>query len=84
LRLVEPGVLVVGTNPVCTDAVSTAVMGYDPAGEWTSPPFYRGDNIMKLAEAVGLGSADPKQIEVRGLSIKDALYEFEPGARSAD
>ncbi len=81
LRLVEPGLLVVGTNPVCTDAVSTAVMGYDPAGEWTSPPFYRGDNIMKLAEAVGLGSADLKQIEVRGLSIKEALYEFEPGVK---
>lgn len=84
LRLVEPGLLVVGTNPVCTDAVCTAVMGYDPAGEWTSPPFYRGDNTMKLAEAMGLGSADLKQIEVRGLSIKDALYEFEPGASRSD
>ncbi len=82
LRLVEPGLLVVGADPVCTDTVCTAVMGYDPAGEWTSPPFYRGDNTMKLAEAVGLGSGDLKQIEVRGLSIPEALYEFEPGARS--
>ena len=30
LRLVQPGVLIAGTNPVCTDAVATAVMGYDP------------------------------------------------------
>ncbi len=77
LRLVEPGLLVVGTNPVCTDTVCTAAMGYDPSGEWTSPPFYRGDNIIKLAEAAGVGSADLKQIEVRGLSVKDALYAFE-------
>lgn len=79
IRLVEPGLLVVGTNPVCTDAVTTAVMGYDPAGDWATPPFYRGDNTMKLAEAAGIGSADLEQIEVRGLSIKDARYEFEPG-----
>ncbi|MGH8248970.1 MAG: DUF362 domain-containing protein, partial [Gammaproteobacteria bacterium] len=55
IRLVEPGLLVVGTNPVCTDAVTTAVMGYDPAGEFASPPFYRGDNTMTLAEAAGIG-----------------------------
>jgi len=81
IRIVDPGLLVLGLNPVSTDAVCTAVMGYDPAGEWTSPPFYRGDNTIKLAESVGLGSADLKRIEVRGLSIKDALYEFEPGKR---
>src|SRR6476646_1012648 len=30
LRLVQPGVLIAGTNPVTTDAVATAVMGYNP------------------------------------------------------
>src|SRR5499427_7612935 len=30
LRLVQPGVLIVGTNPVTTDTVATAVMGYNP------------------------------------------------------
>lgn len=82
LRIVDPGLLVAGLNPVCTDAVCTAVMGYDPAAEFGTPPLYHGDNTIKLAEAAGLGSADLKQIEVRGLSIKEALYPFEPKARS--
>ena len=33
LRLVQPGVLIAGTNPVTTDAVATAVMGYDPQAQ---------------------------------------------------
>ena len=81
LRIVDPGLLVAGLNPVSTDAVSMAVMGYDPAAEFGAPPFYHGDNTVKLAEAAGLGSADLKQIEVRGLSIKEALFKFEPAAR---
>ena len=31
VRAVKPGVMIAGLNPVCTDAVATAVMGYDPA-----------------------------------------------------
>jgi uncharacterized protein (DUF362 family) len=80
LRLVDPGLLVAGLNPVSTDAVCTAAMGYDPTGEFSSPPFYRGDNTIKLAKAAGIGAADLNQIEVRGLSIKEALYKFEPKA----
>jgi hypothetical protein len=30
-----------------------------------------------LAEAVGIGSADLDRIEVRGVSIREALYDFE-------
>jgi uncharacterized protein (DUF362 family) len=87
---VRPGVLLVGRNPVCTDAVAAAVMGYNPRAGRAEPPFrvYKGkaeqrvpvqyaDNPMLLAEAVGIGTADLKRIEVRGVSIKDALYEFE-------
>ena len=88
---VRPGVLIAGRNPVCTDAVATAVMGFDPRASRGQGPFripYKShtqsaddpkiaDNPMLLAEAVGLGSADLKQIEVAGLSIKDALFDFE-------
>jgi uncharacterized protein (DUF362 family) len=35
------------------------------------------DNIMLLAEAVGMGSADLKKIEVRGVPIKDAVFDYE-------
>lgn len=80
LRILDPGLLVAGLNPVCTDAVCTGLMGYDPQGEWTSPPFYRGDNTMKLAEAAGIGSADLKNIEVRGISIEKGQHKFEPNS----
>jgi uncharacterized protein (DUF362 family) len=94
----QPGLLVVGLNPVCTDTVAVALMGYDPRTEAGKPPFKvwkdrkdrRGDfqpehgdlpqfadNILLLAEAVGLGSADLKQIDVRGVPIKDAVFDFE-------
>src|SRR5947207_5844617 len=44
LRLVQPGVLIAGTNPVTTDAVATAVMGYNPRAERGTLPFRDCDN----------------------------------------
>ena len=78
-ELIEPGLLLVGRNPVCTDAVGAAVMGYDPKGDRGVKPFLHGDNSMKLAEAVGIGTTDLSRIEVAGLSVKDALYDYGPG-----
>ena len=40
-------------------------------------PFQYADNMMLLAEAVGLGSADLNKIDVRGVSIKEAMFEYE-------
>jgi uncharacterized protein (DUF362 family) len=74
-----PGVIIVGRNAVNVDAVGMGVMGYDPYAEKGQPPFVRGDNSLKLAEAVGIGSADLKRIEVVGVSIKDAKIDFGPG-----
>jgi len=76
-RPVRPGLLLVGRNPVSTDAVSTAVMGYNPRADRGTPPFRNCDNTMKLAEDAGIGSADLNRIDVRGVPISDALYEFE-------
>lgn len=75
LRSVNPGVLIAGTNPVSTDAVATAVMGYNPrsVGE---PPFQNCDNMLLLAESLGIGSADLNRIEVLGVPISKALYRF--------
>jgi uncharacterized protein (DUF362 family) len=80
VSMLKPGVLLAGRNPVCTDAVSMAVMGYNPAGERGTDPFLRGDNTLKLAEAVGIGTADLSRIEVAGVQIKDARFDFGPGA----
>ena len=38
VRVVKPGVLIAGLNPVCTDAVCTAVMGYNPRATRGTPP----------------------------------------------
>jgi uncharacterized protein (DUF362 family) len=77
VRVVKPGVIVAGLNPVCTDAVCTAVMGYNPRATRGTAPFPRADNTMLLAEAVGVGSTDLKRIDVRGVSIEQALYRYD-------
>ena len=79
VQMIKPDVLLVGKNPVCVDAVCMAVMGYDPQAERGTKPFVRGDNTLKLAEAVGIGTTDLDRIDVRGLSIQEALYDFGPG-----
>jgi len=89
-KYVRPGVMVVGRNPVSTDAVAAAVMGFNPRAKRGEGPFHVrkthpdipndplwADNAMLLAEAVGLGSADLNRIEVAGVPIKDAVFDFE-------
>lgn len=80
LDKMSPGVILVGRNPVCTDAVGMAVMSYDPKADRGSGPFIRGNNTLKLAEAVGIGTTDLNRIEVVGLSIDKARIDFGPGA----
>ncbi len=78
----HPGVLVAGTNCVNTDAVATAVMGYDPMAPAGKSPFRTCDNFLELAERVGLGTRDLKRIEVAGTPIREALFGFAPMIRS--
>jgi uncharacterized protein (DUF362 family) len=77
LRVVKPGVLVAGLNAVCTDVVAAAVMGYNPRATRGTPPFRNADNTLLLAEAHGVGAADLKRIEVRGVPIEQALYRYD-------
>lgn len=76
VRPVSPGVLLAGLNPVCTDAVSMAVMGYNPRAQRGTAPFETCDNTLTLTEAHGVGTTDLKRIEVRGVAIEQALYRF--------
>jgi uncharacterized protein (DUF362 family) len=73
---VSPGVIVAGTNPVTTDAVSMSVMGFDPMAARGTPPFETCDSTLQLAEAVGLGTRELKRIEVRGTPIRHARFDF--------
>lgn len=77
IRRVQPGVLLAGLNPVSTDAVATAVMGYDPRGGRGTAPFQTCENTLLLAERHGVGSADLRKIDVRGVPIAGALYRYE-------
>jgi uncharacterized protein (DUF362 family) len=78
----RPGLLLAGRNPVCTDAVATAVMGYDPLAKSATGPF-PGDNHLALAASVGLGTNNPDEIEVVGVPLKEARHPFrwEPKTR---
>ncbi len=75
-KLVRPGVLVAGTNPVTTDAVSAAVMGFDPMAVRGQAPFEKCDSTLQLAEEVNLGTRDLRRIEVRGASIAAVRFDF--------
>ena len=77
VRTVKPGVLIAGLNPVCTDAVATAVMGYNPRAVRGTAPFQTCDNTMLLAEGRGAGAADLSRIDVRGVPIARALYRYD-------
>ena len=77
VRIVKPGVLIAGLNPVCTDAVSAAVMGYNPRAARGTAPFQTCDNTLMLAEAHGVGTTDLKRIEVRGVPVEQAMFRFD-------
>ncbi|HQH72908.1 MAG TPA: hypothetical protein PK360_12595, partial [bacterium] len=78
IKPVAPGVMIAGLNPVSTDAVGLAVMGYpDPRAERGTTPFENGDNHLLLAERAGLGTADLSQIDVRGVPLEKARYSFQ-------
>ena len=73
---IAPGLLFAGLNCVTTDAVGTALMGYDPMVDRGVAPFATSDNTMRLGEELGIGTRDLKRIEVRGLSIAEGRFEF--------
>lgn len=77
LKFTSPGVIIAGLNPVSTDAVGTAVMGFDnPRALRGTKPFETCDNHLLLAEQAGVGTADLKKIEVRGLAIEKVRYPY--------
>jgi uncharacterized protein (DUF362 family) len=75
-KAVAPGVIFAGTNPVNTDAVGMALMGFDPMADRGTPPFEQCDSTLQLARQAGLGTCDLKHIEVLGASIAEARFDF--------
>ncbi len=58
--------------------VFEVVMNYDPMADRGTAPFSNRDtdNTLRLAEELGVGTRDLKQIEVIGTPIRDALFKF--------
>lgn len=80
VRPISPGVVLAGRNAVTVDAIATAVMGYDPLAGVAQKPWL-GDNHLDLLARAGVGTNDPGRIEVLGLSLGEALHEYEPGVQ---
>lgn len=79
LAAVRPGVLVAGFNAVNTDAVGTALMGFDPRAPRGQGAFAKCENTLLVAEGMGLGSADLQKIPVVGTPIEQAKFLFRRG-----
>jgi uncharacterized protein (DUF362 family) len=75
-KFVSPGIVTAGTNCVTTDAAALAVMGFDPMADRGTPPYETCDSTVRLAEELGVGTRDLKQIEVIGVPIKEAVFNF--------
>ncbi len=75
-RAVRPGVLVAGSNCVAVDAVSMAVMGYDPMATRGTPPFSKCDSTLALAEAMGVGPRDLRRIDLAGTPLREVIFNF--------
>ena len=75
---INPGLLIAGKNCVSTDAVSMALMGFDPMADRGTPPFESSDNMLALAENLGVGTRDLNRIEVVGTPISKGRFVFPP------
>ncbi|MDX9753982.1 MAG: DUF362 domain-containing protein [bacterium] len=78
-----PGLLIAGTNPVCTDAAAAAVMGFDPDAKSRTTPFANGTNYLKLARTLGLGENRIGNLEIGGVGLERAQFSFQPTYRRA-
>ncbi len=70
-----PHLLIAGKNAVATDAVATAVMGFDPAAMYPGSPFLHSDNHLDIAHRMGLGTNDLAEIEIKGISSLDEVRQ---------
>lgn len=73
---VQPGLIIASKNPVVTDAVSTALMGFDPDAPSGSHPFSYADNHLFLAREAGLGTNRLQEIGIVGAEIADMVFPF--------
>jgi len=76
LTPIEPGLLFAGKDPVATDSVATAAMGFDPTADYPNEPFVNGVNHLKLAAEAGMGTNRLEEIKVVGEKLADVTMQF--------
>jgi uncharacterized protein (DUF362 family) len=81
VSVTRPGLLLAGRNAVCTDAVAAAVMGFDPDAPDRTWPFVNGTNHLALARRKGLGENRLSEIEIAGVALARARFEYQPTFR---
>lgn len=81
VSVTRPGLLLAGRNAVCTDAAATAVMGFDPEAPDRTWPFVNGTNYLALARRRGLGENRISEIEIAGVDLATARFEYQPTFR---
>ena len=75
-RPCAPGFVFAGTNAVTVDAVGMALMGFDPMADRGKVPFEDCDSSLRLAEELGVGTRDLSRIEVIGVPIAEAKFDY--------
>jgi uncharacterized protein (DUF362 family) len=83
LNLKSPGILIGGKNPLSTDAVAVAAMGFDPETDYPNAPFLRADNHLNIARQLGLGSNHLADIDIVGARLEDVRMQFQPARQSS-
>lgn len=78
MKPIKPGVLLAGKDPVATDAVATAAMGFDPTADYPNEPFVNGVNHLNIAARMGIGTNQLEEIQVVGAAIEDVKMKFTP------
>jgi uncharacterized protein (DUF362 family) len=81
VSVTRPGLLLAGRNPVCTDAVSAAVMGFNPDAPDRTWPFVNGTNYLALARRKGMGENRLEKLETAGVDLAKARFEYQPTYR---
>lgn len=75
LHFQRPRLLVVGRDPVSSDAVAATCMGYNPAAPHGTGPF-PAYNHLRIAAEAGLGRVDLPDADLRGLVLDAARHNF--------
>jgi uncharacterized protein (DUF362 family) len=78
VKQVKVGILVAGKDPVATDAVAAACMGFDPATDYNKAPFLNADNHLNIAASLGMGTNRLAEIKVVGAAIDEVKKPFKP------